>query len=161
MIVATTKAELKRSKNARPPIPLWAGERINRAILQFIPMCYTGGDAYDKDTHTRIELLPGEKIRSMVEWTCKIGENHYDYLLLGTCLANRDGRKTGRLLFLVAKKEIDGSVSVVLKNIKNVDSQVRALAAYDESKVVLSQDKSLSVYGFVFDSGRSARSPPN
>jgi hypothetical protein len=154
MIVATTKAELRRSKNARPPIPLWAGKRVNRAIIQFIPMSYTGIDAEGTETNTRIELLPAEKVRSMVEWTCKIGKNHYEYLLVGTCLASQDGRKTGRLLFLATKRESDGSVSVALKTIKNVDAQVRALAVYDNSKIVLSQDKSLSVYEFVLDSGR-------
>jgi hypothetical protein len=154
LIVATTKAELRRSKNARPPLPLWEGKRINRAIIQFIPLAYTGGSMENKEVNTRIELFPAEKVRSMIEWDLKIGSKNYCWLIVGTSVTNQDGRKTGRLWFLEPTTGIDGSVSVVLKSIKNVDAPVRALAVYDDNKIVLSQDKSLSVYGFDSGSGR-------
>jgi hypothetical protein len=159
IVVATTKAELRRSKNARPPLPLWEGKRINRAIIQFIPLARTGDGVEDKETDTRIELLPAEKVRSMIEWDLRIGAKHYRWLIVATSITNQDGRKTGRLLFLEPTREKNGSVSVMLKSIKNVDAPVRALAVYDDNKIVLSQDKSLSVYGFDIGSGRYARSP--
>ncbi|KAF2419608.1 hypothetical protein EJ08DRAFT_702787 [Tothia fuscella] len=162
MVVASTKCELVPPA-LHPPKMLWLGKRINRAILQFIPMAtpspvLDSSDAESQEISTTIPLNPSERIRTIIEWDCKINDSGggFNCILVGTSVTGADGRKKGKLWCFEPKLSGrgDGSVDVTLRFVKGIDSPVRALAVYDDRRVVLSGNLGLNVYGFVTEAGR-------
>lgn len=111
------------------------------------------------DKSTLIELLPGEKPMTMVEFgyrreSDKPGHSGYHYFLLaGTKQTHEDGKQKGRLLFLRPNREANGLIKVDIPITRNYDFPVRALAVCD-TKIVMSGNKNITIYELANISGR-------
>lgn len=153
LVIGSVKFERKApsTEYSGPKAP-FVGNRTNRGALQFMPLASKAAalvpnDVQPKDKSTLIELLPGERPMSMVEFTFRRNTEkpgYYHFLLAGTKWAHSDESRTGRLLLLQPTRTEDGTIQVVLRMVKTFDAPIRALATC-ESKIVLSGNKSLEI----------------
>jgi hypothetical protein len=162
LVIGSVKFERKATSSGYPgPKAPYIGKRTNRGALQFMPLAnkdisVAPDNVQANDKSTLVELLPGERPMSMVEFTFRRDSDkpgYYHFLLAGTRLLHGDGKRTGRLLLLQPTKNEDGTIQVVLRIAKNHDAPIRALAVCD-SKFVLSGNKSISIFELAGSAGR-------
>lgn len=154
LVIGSVKYERKAPSTTYPgPRAPYLGMRTNRGALQFMPLDNEDipsgvGEVQPIDKSTLIELLPGERPMTMVEFKYrrdadKLG--YYHFLLAGTKRTHEDGTQTGRLLFLRPNRLPNGTIKVDLPIARTYDFPIRALAICD-TKIVMSHNKNITVY---------------
>jgi hypothetical protein len=152
MVIALTKWSVNRGSKHESDAPAWVGQRVWLGAIQFLPMEMSskyendGEEGVDQARSTIIELNPGERILSMCEWHFSDGQSSKENILVGTAFTE-SGTRSGRLYFLKASLDDKGRVQGKVTQVKTVDNPVRALAVYDERRVVVSDGNRLSMYG--------------
>lgn len=157
LIVGSVKYERKAHSTTYPgPTAPYLGLRTNRGALQFMPLDKEDvpagvGEVQPIDKSTLIELLPGEKPLTMVEFRYRRDSErpaysgyHY-FLLAGTKRMHEDGKQTGRLLFLRPTRKQNSTIEVDMPITRDFGYPIRALAICD-TKIVLSGNKTITVY---------------
>ena len=151
MVIALTKYSVRPGTRQENP---WSGTRIWNGAVQFLPIATRPQDDIDDGEEegvessmgTIVDFHPGERVLSMCEWTFSDGGSMNEKILVGTALTE-NGSKSGRLYFLKPRLDADGRIHVRLSQIKSVEHAVRAMAVYDEKRVVVCDGSRLSVYG--------------
>ena len=138
----------------RPPQSAWQGKRAARSFVQVMPMmgnhaASANGEVVWNEKSIYINLAPTERVLSMCEWRFRRTEGVYHFLLIGTRYLTKDGRREGRVWFLVPRLDKDGSLIVELLFIKKFSAPVRALCVYDESRIAMSLNNGFGLYEYV------------
>lgn len=157
LIIGSVKYERKAPSTTYPgPTAPYLGLRTNRGALQFMPLDKEDippgvGEVQPIDKSTLIELLPGEKPLTMVEFRYRRDSDrpaysgYHHFLLAGTKRTHEDGKQTGRLLFLRPTRKPNGTIEVDMPIKRDFDYPIRALAICD-TKIVMSGNKIITVY---------------
>ncbi|QDS72385.1 hypothetical protein FKW77_008528 [Venturia effusa] len=168
LIIGTVKYERKApSTTYSGPTAPYLGQRTIRGAVQFMPLekedaPLAVGEVQPIDKSTLIELLPGEKPLTMVEFRYRRDSDRPAYsgyhhiLLAGTKRTHEDGKQTGRLLFLRPSRKPKGTIEVDMPIKRDFDFPIRALAICD-TKIVMSGNKSITVYELASLPGRGLR----
>lgn len=157
LIIGSVKYERRAPSTTYPgPTAPYAGLRTNRGALQFMPLDKEDtppgvGEVQPIDKSTLIELLPGEKPLTMVEFRYRRDADkpshsgYHHFLLAGTRRTHEDGKQTGRLLFLRPSRKQNRTIEVDMPIKRDFDFPIRALAICD-TKIVMSCNKIITVY---------------
>jgi hypothetical protein len=154
LVIGSVKFEHKALSTKYPgPMAPYLGMRTNRGVLQFMPLDNEDippgiGEVQPLDKSTLVELLPGEKLMTMVEYRYRreLGKpGYYFFLLAGTKQTKEDGTQNGRLLFLSSDRQDNGTISVTMPIARTYEYPIRALAICD-TKIVISGNTNITVY---------------
>ncbi|TID20590.1 Cleavage/polyadenylation specificity factor A subunit [Venturia nashicola] len=168
LIIGSVKYELKARSTTYPgPTAPYLGLRTNRGAFQFMPLDKEDspagvGELQPMDKSTLIELLPGEKPLTMVEFRYRRDSErpaysgYHHFLLAGTKRTHEDGNQTGRLIFLRPTRKQNHTIEVDMPIQRDFDYPIRALAICD-TKIVMSGNKIITVYELINVPGRGLR----
>ncbi|KAE9988992.1 hypothetical protein EG328_003308 [Venturia inaequalis] len=168
LIIGSVKYERKAPSTRYPgPTAPYLGLRTNRGALQFMPLDKEDnpagiGEVQPIDKSTLIELLPGEKPLTMVEFRYRRDSEraaysgYHHFLLAGTKQSHEDGKQTGRLLFLRPTRKQNSTIEIDMPIKRDFDYPIRALAICD-TKIVMSGNKIITVYELANLPGRGLR----
>ena len=151
MVIALTKYSVKPGGRRDNP---WSGTRIWNGVIQFLPIStnssdgthYNNEEELNRSMGTVINLDLGERVLSICEWRYNDGQSVHELILVGTAAID-DVSKYGRLYFLKTRLDANNQVHAKVMLIKHVKNPIRALAVYDERRIVVCHGSDLCVYG--------------
>ncbi|KAL9078647.1 MAG: hypothetical protein Q9157_002446 [Trypethelium eluteriae] len=95
------------------------------------------------------ELLKGERIFCLTQWTHQRGEgSKYGLILVGTGASDATSPREGRLLFIEAALNQSGEVTCKIKKQVQHSSPVRAIAVFQRNYFICGVGKSLRMYAY-------------